>query len=63
MVGYIFNPSIWETEAGICELLASLVYRVSYRIAKATCLRKERERNKNNQKKNKQKQIKVHKER
>jgi hypothetical protein len=32
-----FNPSTWEAEVGdLCELEASLVYRGSSRIAKAT---------------------------
>jgi hypothetical protein len=37
MVAHTFNPSTWEAEAGgISEFEASLVYRVSFRIAGAT---------------------------
>ena len=36
MVAYAFNPSTWEAEAAGSELEASLVCRVSLRIARAT---------------------------
>ena len=37
MVVYAFNPSTWrQRQVDICELEASLVYRVSSRIVKAT---------------------------
>jgi hypothetical protein len=36
MVAHALNPSTWEIEAGISKFKASLVYRVSSRIAKAT---------------------------
>jgi hypothetical protein len=35
MVVHAFNPSTWEAEAEISEFVASLVYKVSSRIARA----------------------------
>jgi hypothetical protein len=36
MVAHTFNPSTWEAKAGVSELQASLVYKVSFRITMPT---------------------------
>jgi hypothetical protein len=56
MMVHAFNPSTWEAEAGrFLEFEASLVYRVSFRTARATqrnpVLKKAKKQNKTKQKK------------